>query len=162
ARIAGLMLIGTVTAAAGWAATVGEVANATALIALCVAVVSTVMAAVSVWVTHRQRATDAAGGTAPGPSLPAWYGVFAVAWRETSVLAAGLGLALALTSDTFSAGIELHSLAGVFLAATAFLLAWRYNEPGLTWVGSTLILASLFHAFYWKAYGLALLHPFRV
>src|SRR5262249_55628421 len=93
---------------------------------------------------------------------PAWYSVFAAAWRETSVVAAGLGLGLALASNTFTDGEELHSLAGSFLAATAFLLAWRYQAPALTWAGSALVLASLGHAFYWNALGLAPLPPIRV
>src|SRR5262249_29605582 len=55
ARRAGLMLIGTVVALAGWAGTAGEAPNLAALLALSVAGTSTLMAAVSVWVTQNLR-----------------------------------------------------------------------------------------------------------
>jgi hypothetical protein len=161
ARIAGVLLIGTVVAVTGWAGTAAEAPNLAALLALSVAGISTVMAAVSVWVTHRLRGPAAPPeGSATAP--PAWYGVFALAWRETSALAAGLGLVLALASETFTAGIELHALALALLAATAFLLAWRYQTPLLTWAGSALALGAILHALSWNAFGLVLRHPFPV
>jgi hypothetical protein len=164
AQHAGWLLIGTVVAAAGWAAALKagspwNIPNLAALIGLCLASASTVMAAVSVLATRRLRAgPEGAGGGAVMIS-PSWYSLFGPAWREMSAVAAVLGFGLTLVpSDT--AGTGLHTAVFAVLAATAFLLSLRYQEVWLTWLGSILVLGSLLHACYWNA--LWLLWPDRI
>jgi hypothetical protein len=144
AREAGLLLIGTVIAITGWAGTIWVLPDRAALIGFTLAVTSAVMAAVSVWATR---------GVREGEPQPVWYGAPAAAWRETSALAAVLGLLLALLSPAFTApGLPAFTFA--FLAVSAFLLAWRYQAAWLSWVGSALVLFSIGHALYWNALGL--------
>jgi hypothetical protein len=138
ARMTGLMLLGTVIAAAGWAGTLRHTADLQALIALCLAVTSTGMASVTVW---------AARGS-PQATEP-WYRLLAHAWREATAAAALLGLLLTLTAPTFpEAG--LYTYTALALAATAFLLAWKYRAVPLTGCGACLLLAGLVHALFWN------------
>src|SRR5262249_47305664 len=73
-----------------------------------------------------------------------WYTVLA-AWRGPSAVAATTALVLA--SISLQPGTSaLPAYTGVFLAATAFLLAWAFQSATITWVGSTLALGSIAYA----------------
>src|SRR5262249_21954119 len=148
------LLIGTVVAAAGWAAALEagspwHIPNLAALIGLCLAGTSTAMALVSVLTTHRLLQTETAGGENALRLAPPWYAIFAPAWREMSAAAALFGFALALVPAAHP-GTGLHTATFAVLAATAFLLAVRYREVWLTWLGSALGLAGFVHACYWN------------
>jgi hypothetical protein len=130
ARAAGVMLVGTVIAAAGWAGTTWAAPDLGALIALCVALSSIGLAAMHL---------TGAGGRS----------VLAAAWHEVAAPAALLALFVAVRLSRPET--ELHTFTAGGLAATAWLLAWRYRAPALTWVGSTLALAGLAHLLSWSA-----------
>jgi hypothetical protein len=158
ARIAGWLLIGTVVATAGWAGTLAETSNLVGLIGLCVAATSTAMATVSVWATRPGAIAESSPPV--GSPRPTWFGVLAAAWRETSAAAALIGLALSLLTPYWDSGLLTASLAA--LAATAFLLAWRYQAVALTLAGSALAACSLAHGFVWNALGLEMADRFLV
>ncbi|MBY0523648.1 MAG: hypothetical protein K2R98_09615, partial [Gemmataceae bacterium] len=134
ARIAGVMLIGTVVVAAGWFGTHGDGPHqAQALIALWVAVASSCIALVGL------RRSDSGS----------WLDVLVHAWREMAAVAAAVALVVALLVPAFPApGMQAWTAAA--LAVTALLLAWVYQAPALTWVGSVLLFFSLFHALAWN------------
>jgi hypothetical protein len=142
ARLIGVMLLGTVVAAAGWAGTSWEMDDLQALIGLCLAVTSMGMAGVTVWAA---RSAAPAGES----TTQAWYRVLVHAWRETTAAAALLALLLTLTAPTFP-DMGLYTYTGLALAATAFLLAWKYRAISLTWCGAGLLLATLVHALAWN------------
>jgi hypothetical protein len=148
ARDAGWVLIGTVIAAAGWAAHSAAYPAPTALIAASLAATSILMAVVSVRATRTRRMFTGPAPETSGPDAAPWFAVFAPAWRETSAVAALLSLGLCLPpSSVPDSALYPGTLAG--LAVTALLLAWRYQTATLTWVGSILFLAGIVHALYW-------------
>src|SRR5262249_48876469 len=135
ARLAGAMLGASVLATSGWAGTAADVADRAALIGLCLAGASTLMAIVSVL---------AAVETRINPS--AWFVVVARAWRETAAASALLSIGISFRSNDFpSASLLTFTLAS--LAATAFLLAWRYRQPSLAWLAARFLLAALLDFF---------------
>jgi hypothetical protein len=79
----------------------------------------------------------------PRRDLP-WFGVLMPACRDLAGLCALLGLFLALlTRGPLPADTATYT--GVALTAASLLLAWTYGAPILTWVGSTLLLWTLFY-----------------
>jgi hypothetical protein len=143
ARLAGGMLIGGVLAATGFVVTNREnlaLAPQLPLLASSIAGAGAFLAAIAIWVRHRVG-PDADVKQASVP----WYGVLA-AWRGPAAFAAILAIGIA--------SISLHpgdTLAPVFtatfLAATAFLLAWAFRAPALTWLGSAMGLGGITYAF---------------
>jgi len=152
ARLAGAMLIGGVVAAAGFVMTIHEdqgLVSQLPLLALVIAGAGTLLAAVAIRIRH----LVGADADVTQRSVP-WYGVL-VAWRGPAALAGVLSLAIA--------SISLHPGATVapiytalFLATTAFLLAWGLQSRALTWLGSALGLGSIAYAFAHHQAGLGL------
>jgi hypothetical protein len=136
ARVAGVMLLGTVVATAGWAGTAAGTGDLGALLGLCLALTSTFLALVSVW--------GARGGASEGPLAH-----FAPARREVTAVAAVLAVLLAAAFA--DPGTALHTGTAFGLAATAWLLTWRYRSAVLAWVGSTFLLVGLAHLLTWAA-----------
>lgn len=143
ARLAGGMLIGGVVAATGFVVTFREnlaLAPQLPMLAMSIAGAGVFLAAVAI----RVRQKVGLDADVRQPTVP-WYGVM-TAWRGPAAFAGVLPLALA--------SISLHpgeSIApvytGIFLAATAFLLAWGFQTPALTWLGSALGLGGIAYAF---------------
>jgi hypothetical protein len=150
AQAAGLMLLGTVTAAAGWAGTAWQVADLAAMLALCLAATSTFMAAVSVVASRVALApgetsevletSEVSGGRSP-------FRLLAMAWRE--VTAAAVLLALLLVGFWSALDTNLHTATALSVAATAWLLTWRYRSVALAWLGSVFVLVGVAHWLYW-------------
>jgi hypothetical protein len=67
------------------------------------------------------------------------------AWRDTAAATACMALTLLLAS-ALKGDTAMHTLAGVLLAATAFVLAWSYRRASIAWAGSALLLGSIWNA----------------
>jgi hypothetical protein len=143
ARLAGVMLIGGVVACTGFAATIQEDQALTAQLpslALGIAAAGTFLAAIAI------RVLRAVGADADvrQPSLP-WYSVL-IAWRGPAAFA-GI-LALGLASISLHPGVSISPVyTAACLAATAFLLAWGFRTPALTWLGSAFGLGGIAYLF---------------
>jgi hypothetical protein len=146
ARVAGLMLLGSVAAAAGWAGMTWGAADLGALIALCLAVTSTLLCLAA---GLRRTLPDRALTEDPRPNEGSLAVLFAPAWREVTVLAAVLAAVLAVGVSLPET--RLHTATAFSLTATAWLLTWRYRVPALSWIGSTLLLLGLVHLLSWSA-----------
>src|SRR5207249_11492139 len=83
-----------------------------------------------------------------------WYGVLG-AWRGPAALAGVLSLAIASISLHPSDSV-VPAYTAVFLALPAFLLAWGFQSPALTWLGSALSLGGIAYAFAHRQAGLGL------
>jgi hypothetical protein len=143
ARTAGVMLLGTVAATAGWLGIAWQAPDLGALLGVSFAMTSTILAAV----TLARRPGQAPGTPAAGSAVV--FTVLIAAWRETTALAAGLALVVALAGS--SPGSRLHTGTAFSLAATAWLLTWRYRSVVLAWTASALLLVGLAHLLHWAA-----------
>jgi hypothetical protein len=152
ARLAGAMLIGGVVAAAGFVITIHEdqpLTSQVPLLALAIAGASTFLAAVAI----RVRKVVGTEADVTQRSVP-WYGIL-VAWRGPAAFA-GI-LSLALVTISLHPGESIAPIyTAAFLAATAFLLAWGFQSPALTWLGSALGLGGIAYAFAHRQAGLGL------
>jgi hypothetical protein len=143
ARLAGVMLIGGVVACTGFAATIQEDQALTAqlpALALGIAAAGTFLAAIAIRVL-RAVGVDA---DVRQPSLP-WYSVL-IAWRGPAAFAGILSLGLA--SISLHPGESISPVyTATFLAVIAFLLAWGFRTPALTWLGSAFGLGGIAYGF---------------
>jgi hypothetical protein len=143
ARLAGAMLIGGVVATTGFVITIRENLALTPqlpMLATSIAAAGAFLAAVAIRIRH-VVGTDM---DVRQPSCP-WYGVL-VAWRGPAGLAGILSLAIgSISLHPGTSGAPVYT--ALFLAATAFLLAWGYQSRALTWLGSALGLGSIAYAF---------------
>jgi hypothetical protein len=80
------------------------------------------------------------------PARAFWASVPAAVWRDTGAACGALALALTLLASPFPQQPS-HTATAAALAAAAFLLAWAYRVPTLTWAGSALLLAALTNGF---------------
>jgi hypothetical protein len=122
-----------------WALWWGERA-VTPLWGMLLAIESLVMAATAVWILGTPRSESVRGRLA-NVLLPA-------AWRDLAALTGSLALTLVGWGILDAPADRLHTWTGMALAATALLLAWTYQAPAVTWLGSALILGSIFHGIF--------------
>jgi len=132
ARLAGVFLLAMVVVFVGWAATRAESTELDAFIALSFATSGCALAITSLGLRRLVRAEG-------------WAALLATAWRETAVGAGILGTLLVLLSRAFP-GPDLNAWTLAALAGNALLLGWAFQRAALTWVGSGLFFASLWHA----------------
>jgi hypothetical protein len=143
ARLAGVMFIGGVVAATGFIVTIREnlaIGPQLPMLALAIAGAGTFLSAVAI----RVRLVLGTDAEVTQPSVP-WYGVL-VAWRGPAAFAAILAAGIASISLHPSDSIA-PAYTAAFLAATAFLLAWGFQTPALTWIGSAASLGAIAYAF---------------
>lgn len=142
ARIAGWMLIGTVVAGAGWMSVCLTLSYLEAVIGLCLAITSYLIASLTIWIDPPLRQVPNAG--TEELASPPWYVAFGSVWRETAI-AAGI---FALAWSGFGPGLltsNLPSFTLGLLAVTAFRLAWGYQNARWSWLGSLLVLGCIGH-----------------
>jgi hypothetical protein len=164
ARLAGVMFIGGVVATTGFIVTIREnlaLAPQLPILAMAIAGAGTFLATVAIRVrfvlgadtlpppnpgAHAPRlATDPGAETGSTQVYGPWYGVL-VAWRGPAAFASILAATITSGSLT-SVDSVAPSYTASFLAATAFLLAWGFQMPALTWLGSALGLGAIGYAF---------------
>jgi hypothetical protein len=147
ARLAGLVLIGGVVAATGWAQTGAEsAALAPQLpgIGLWVSVVGCLMAAMALWTMREAPEPQTSEVDKTSEVSVPWYSVL-FAWRETAIVAVVLALAASLPSlRDYQSVLPFYT--AIFLAATTFLLVLEFQLASLSWLGSGFVLASITYA----------------
>jgi hypothetical protein len=108
------------------------------------------------------RATAQTIGAAHGPAEPSSTLADAYRWPLRHV-AEGL-VALAVALAWFAPDLTtswLPTLTAAALAASVLLSAWEYKQPGMSWVGSALVLAALVHAVVFR-YDASFRYPWTV
>lgn len=145
ARAAAAVLLGTVVAAAGWTGTRADVGPFQGFVATWLTLASAGGVLAARWATGGVAPATPAGAPIPGasPMSPGAH-LLLGALRETGMVAWCLALVLTLAAPTLGAS-WFHAVTGVFLAGTAFRLAWENRAPSIVWIGSTVALATLVH-----------------
>lgn len=143
ATAVGWLLIGTVTAGAGWLGVVLDSVHLGVLIGFCLSITSTLLVGFTLWGGSPllQGPDLEEEGTA---SLP-WYTLFAPVWCGFAKVAGMLAFAWSIFSLPSFLASNLPPFTLGFLTATAFLLAWGSSTPRWSWVGSFLIMGCLGH-----------------
>jgi hypothetical protein len=150
ALLSGLMLIVMVTAGVGWIGMRLGIADLQSWMAVAIALIGMALALFTIrlpGIHSSKEVADQKERLTPRLDKPDLQEILADAWRHAAAVAAMLSFCLCVSSPTLGV-FGLHTASIAALGLTAFLLSWSYDSRPLAWIGSSLILMSITHAFF--------------